>query len=452
VHRLLWPAVVLACCSIAVDPAGAQNTPSGRVGAYYFDGWAGPPSTFFFNGLIGGQYNGRRPLTGWRDDTAQSLDKQLSWAGDAGIGFFAFDWYFGAESRTDGTESLNHALGNYRAMSDHHGVNFALLYVNAPPFEIPAADWPAVSEAWVGDMANPSYERVEGKPILLILNSFSLSAQLGGEQGVNRVFSGLREAARRRGLPGVFIIGGIAMQRGEDWNLSGRAALTGQTYDAMTQYNYVGYAGGAPGERVYQDVVGAEKAFWEVLATEPAYRYVPDVMAGWDPRPWNETFEGQLFWFKRSAAEVGSFLHDAVSWVNTHPNMAVEPPGSPPLVMVESWNELGEGAQILPTDEARFTFLQAIAQALDIEWTPPTWQLTIKIALHRGAITVRPVGTVCRTTCTVTVTDDAEVTLVATPTRGYRFQAWSACVTPRLTCRLRIQDDVAVTALFRKKR
>jgi hypothetical protein len=305
VHRLLWPAVVLACCAIAVVPAGAQNTPSGRVGAYYFDGWAGPLSTFFFNGLIGGPYNGRRPLTGWRDDTAQSLDKQLSWAGDAGIGFFAFDWYFGAESRTDGTETLNHALANYRAMSDHHGVNFALLYVNAPPFEIPAADWPAVSEAWVDDMANPSYERVDGKPILLILNSFSLSAQLGGEQGVNRVFSGLRQAARRRGLPGVFIIGGIAMQRGEDWNLSGRATLTGQTYDVMTQYNYVGYAGGAPpGERVYQDVVGAEKAFWEVLATEPAYRYVPDVMAGWDPRPWNETFEGQLFWFKRSAAEV----------------------------------------------------------------------------------------------------------------------------------------------------
>jgi hypothetical protein len=452
-YRLLCPVALLACCaSIAAAPTRAAGTPSARLGVYYFDGWAGPLTTFFFSGLIDSPYSGRRPLSGWRDDTPESLDRQLGWAHDAGIGFFSFLWYYDAESRTDGGQSLNHALANYRALPNHHGVDYALYYANGPGGEIPASAWPAVSEEWAAKMADPDYERIDGKPVLFIHNSFYLSQQLGGEPVVNRVFAGLRAAARRHGLPGVYIIGGIAMQQGEDWTLGGKGVLSGQTYDAMTQYNYPTFAGVQPGERTYSDVVRSAEDFWDVMAHDDSYRFIPAVMAGWDPRPWNVMAGGQLFWFKRSAAEVGAFVRDAVDWTSRHPAMAVEPRGAPPLVMLESWNELGEGAQIVPTDEARFTFMQAIAHALGVEWTPAMWQLNVKLAPARGAITIRAARRVCRTTCTVAIADGTMLTLVAAAVKGYHFSKWSACSGSVPRCDVTVQDDTAVSAFFVRRR
>src|SRR5690348_1578218 len=97
--RVLIAAVVLVLLALVPRAAHTSTapTPSARVGAFYFDGWAGPTSDFHFDGLAHpgplGYFPQRRPLSGWRDNTPAALEAELRWAHADGISFFVFDWF-----------------------------------------------------------------------------------------------------------------------------------------------------------------------------------------------------------------------------------------------------------------------------------------------------------------------------------------------------------------------
>src|SRR5438067_4823272 len=145
-RRLLIAAASLALLGVIVAVGHASPGPaaSARVGAYYFDGWSGPLSNYHFEGLAwpgrNGQFPGRRPLSGWRDDSLDAMEAQLRWAHADGIGFFVFDWYWFNPDPT-GNGPINMAHDNYLKLADHDGVGYALLYVNQDPFGAPPAEW-----------------------------------------------------------------------------------------------------------------------------------------------------------------------------------------------------------------------------------------------------------------------------------------------------------------------
>ena len=246
-----WSLVLATLLGVAalIPAASAESsvnaTPSARVGAVYFDGWACPLSNFHFDGLVrpgpNGQFPERRPLSGWRDHTRDALTAQLRWAHAAGIDFFLFDWY------RDGIDPcLNVAHDNYRKLADRGGVGFAVLYVNHEPFGIPLDQWAAASERWVTeDFLDPDYTRIGGKPLFVVLDTTTARLQWGGSTGVNSALEILRATARRHGLPGVFVVGG----RYTDWlntecfpscdgTDGGPGGLPTEHYDALTEYGY----------------------------------------------------------------------------------------------------------------------------------------------------------------------------------------------------------------------
>src|SRR5438093_10944151 len=83
-HVLVAAASLALLALLALVPAAARTStqpmPSASVGAFYFDGWAGSLSNFHFAGLLKGEFSGRRPLSGWRDNTPEALQAQLRWA------------------------------------------------------------------------------------------------------------------------------------------------------------------------------------------------------------------------------------------------------------------------------------------------------------------------------------------------------------------------------------
>jgi hypothetical protein len=80
------------CVIATAGPASVQT--GARLGAYYFDGWAGPLTNFHFMGMPNGPYQNRQPLSGWQDNNNCAVEQQLAWAHSFGIDFFVFDWYF----------------------------------------------------------------------------------------------------------------------------------------------------------------------------------------------------------------------------------------------------------------------------------------------------------------------------------------------------------------------
>jgi hypothetical protein len=113
-------ACLLACAFVpAVARSSGSPSPDARVGAFYFDGWAGDTSSFHFGGLLSTPFSVRRPLSGWRDNTPASLKAQLRWAHEDGIGFFAFDWYYNPDP---GNGPINEAHDTYLKLKTTAGL------------------------------------------------------------------------------------------------------------------------------------------------------------------------------------------------------------------------------------------------------------------------------------------------------------------------------------------
>lgn len=456
--------VALSLAFLALLPAAARPsvapTPSALVGAYYFDGWSGPLSNSHFDGLVrpgsNGQFQGLRPLSGWRDNSPDAMQAQLRWAHADGISFFVFDWY-----RQDIDPLLNVAHDNYLKLPDHHGVGYALLYVNHDPFGFSPAEWPAAVNNWITeDFSNPDYMRIDGKPLLVIYDTTLFRQQMGGSSGVNQAIDTLQQAAKQHGLPGIFVVG----DRGTDYGNSqcfpvcdatdgGPNGLVTEHYDALSAYNYPLVIPPTRGARPYNDVVAGEEQAWSTIAQKSPFPYIPSVMTGWDPRPWDEEFFGTtLEWFTRTPVGVGGFLSDAIAWVGAHPSMQVEPTPTPPVVLVEAWNELGEGATVLPTADDGYSYGQAIASAVGVPWNaPPRYLVTVATGQH-GVVHSNPPGLSCPRRCRFHFDEGQQVTLTAIPKHGFAFSRWSkGCAGRRRTCGVILLSDSAFRANFRRR-
>jgi len=331
-------------CPIAA-PSTASNQTRARLGAYYFDGWSSPLTNFHFQGLPLGPYQSRQPLSGWQDFGSCAVEQQLAWAHNSGVDFFVFDWYFNTPVNEPG-DNLNSALQITHSLSNRHGMQYAILYVDSSTFTVQPADWPSAVTEWVGYMSDPAYVLVNGKPALFIYDVDAMRQAFGSSAAVSKAFNQLRAAAQAAGLPGVYIAGGILA--GYDHNTqNGSFPDTSSTvadgYDALTLYNYS--FGTDSGEQPFSVLSEAGEWVWSQAATKSPLPFIPAAMDGWDPRPWAE---GNV-WFDRSPQDVSSFASDAIIWANSNPQIRPEPFPTPPLVLLEAWNELGEGSYLIPT-------------------------------------------------------------------------------------------------------
>jgi hypothetical protein len=82
------------------------------------------------------------------------MEQQLAWD-NFGIDFFVFDWYYNALV-IEPSDNLNSALQITRALPDRHGMQYAIMFVNGPPFDPSAAGWTAAVNQWVSYMTDPS--------------------------------------------------------------------------------------------------------------------------------------------------------------------------------------------------------------------------------------------------------------------------------------------------------
>jgi hypothetical protein len=456
-------ALVVAALLPAAGGTTAPPTPTARVGAFYFDGWAGPLTSFHFGGLLGTPYAGRRPLSGWRDDASAALQAQLRWAHADGIGFFAFDWYYKPDP---GNGPINLAHDTYLRLPEHDGVGFALTYVNQPGFVIPPDQWASVADQWVTeDFLNTDYVRIDGKPLLIILDERFFNLQMGGAAGVNAAIATLQDAAKRHGLPGVFVVGGRYLS----WTsescfpkcLDTDGDFPNEHYDAITEFSYPYILEPEDGPRPYPEVAAAIKRMWDVIAQRSPFPHIPSVMAGFDARPM--VLSGQVqppdqggwplllgheTWFVTSPADVGGLVRDAVDWVQANPSMRVEPAPAPPVVLVQSWNELQEGAIIVPTDQDGYSYGQAIAQSVGIPWTPPPKHTLSVTPSPRGTVTSTPAGISCPPTCSAGFDEGLQVTLTAQPKPGSLLDRWSGCTDADPTCSVILVRDSTAGPVF----
>jgi hypothetical protein len=124
------------------------------------------------------------------------------------------------------------------------------------------------------------------------------------------------------------------------------------------------------------------------------------------------------------------------------------PGPAPPVVLIQSWNELQEGAILVPTDQDGYSYGQAIAQAVGIPWTPPP-KHTLRVApSSRGTVTSTPAGISCPPTCATQFDEGLQVTLTARPTHGSLLDHWRGCTDTDPTCSVVLVRDSTARPVF----
>jgi hypothetical protein len=311
------------------------------VGAYYFPGW---PAASNWRPLL--NFPERRPVLGYyREGDPEVMDWQIKWAVEHGISFFAFDWYW-----VQGATMLTHGLdGAFLHARYRRFMNFCLLWANHnPPHTSSEADLLAVTDYWIDHyFREPNYLRVDGRPMVIIFAPDRLTEDMGSE-AVAAAFEKMRARSRARGLPGLYLAACAAPAQD-----AGRR-LAREGYDAITGYTYPAAGAGDRLVAPYAQMARGFENIWNWFLKEGSLPYLIPIAPGWDSRPW--AGDTALVRTGNTPPEFEKMCRQARRRAESNAR-AVR------MVIIEAWNEWGEGAYIEPHAQYGFGYLDAVRRA-----------------------------------------------------------------------------------------
>ena len=346
-----------------------------RVGVYIFPGWYRDEGTTDYDypnhdeesewRLIA-EFAHPRPVLGFYDDSLPEVnDWHIQWAIEAGISWFAFDWYWNAgEKRLSWSLEKGFLEAEYNEQMDFciHWCNHGLDWREPLDFS---------AEALIEMMAymaehyftRPNYLTIDGRPVLMIWDIRSVFEANGGEEAFAAdVLPQLNAICHDHGLKDLFLIHvDNAPLRIADIEIGD--VITGYSYAHLTTDTPFGLPGAAP----YSELVDALPSHWDRIIETARLPFLIGTQSGWDSTP-------------RTLAHDRNPDHRWVRTGNTADLFKVtleagkmRIPDELPYFLVEAWNEWGEGSFIEPSRSHGFGHLEAIRQAFAPEAPPATW-------------------------------------------------------------------------------
>ncbi|MES2459026.1 MAG: hypothetical protein V4671_00475, partial [Armatimonadota bacterium] len=298
------------------------------------DAWTGGEVTRQVERTLGpDKYHSRLPwfaaVTGKdsvliRGETQEILDREIDYAADAGLDYWAFLLYPAADP-------MSRPLELYRSSSRRGRLGFCVILHNN--LGVSEAEWPRERDRVIALLRQPSYQKVRGgRPLVYV---FSASVPR---------FAALRAAIRAAGLDPYYV--------GMDWNpapgTSAKASLTNDGYQGTSAYAY-----GSSVATFAELARAVEENYWR-RAVRVGVPYVPLVTTGWDKRPrkdnpvsWEKdaAYHWQtVFTARATPGEIADHLRRALTFVNDHPDLC-----EANAVILYAWNEFDEGGWLAPT-------------------------------------------------------------------------------------------------------
>lgn len=338
------------------------------LGVNYFPGWT--EGTHRGWGRIV-PFPENKPLLGWYDENSPEVnDWQIKWALEHGISFFSYCWY--------GYDGQKNPMGNYSLTAALHEGLLNSKYKDLFKFTINWCPYSPISA--LGDLnedvfsywmenyfKKPYYLKIDNKPVLFIMTNESFRTDMESTAKIKQALEKMREDAKKEGFDGMYILGHFW-----GWKPGGASLLKNEGFDAGWAYvNWTRYTDpGRPMRPTSSEYLADQKANIEVWETFNI-SYVPTVSNFWDSMPWyKEKFRnngGGLMDLLRCRLTIKDYK-DLLVWTKNFMDEHKDPKN--PLnnmLLLDNWNEYGEGHFIAPSQGAGFSYLDAIREVFTEE-------------------------------------------------------------------------------------
>ena len=379
-----------------------------QVGTYIFPGWyRGKGSNAFPRVNINNdsewrlvaKYPAPRPVLGFYDDSLPEVnDWHIKWALEAGISFFAYDWYWNrGEKRLSRSLDDGFLNAKYKDMMGfcihwcNHPLDWTLHREAGASRDVASRDAQARSGSPSANLdfspealtemidycaknyfSQPSYLKIGNRPVFMVWNMQAvIDANGGAENFKKKVLPKINAVSQKYGFGNLFLV--IVNNQPQNLDKTGIA-------DAITRYGFADLVTHSkyktPGSAPYKEMVELLPGYWERMRTLKT-PYIVSTQAGWNDTPratklsWIRT-DNNVILFEQTLREG----RDVVK-----PDL--------PLFLIEAWNEWGEGSFIEPSHEFGFTQLDAIRHvfapnAPRNKWARPTKKQIIKYSVFNG--------------------------------------------------------------------
>lgn len=209
-------------------------------------------------------------------------------------------------------------------------------------------------------LSQPNYSRVNGRPVLLLWMPDNLITKLGSEEAAAEYIAGLRECARRHGLGEITILAvneyGDAAQLkrlGLDGGTGYHLDLTGGHHEQHRRLPDGTAVVDCHEDFLTQTVPGHEAA-WRATAQDchaHGLDYLVPVCPMQDWTPMNRDWKSVVY----DAATPETFAVMLARAEAVIADLKLSP-----VLLVEAWNEWGEGSYLEPSLEYGFRWLEAL--------------------------------------------------------------------------------------------
>lgn len=338
---LVNPAVKAPASAYVPKPVAV--TTDYDIGIFYFPGWS---LSSHWDPIR--NFPERMPALGYYAEGApQVLDWQIKWAAEHGVNFFAVDWYWMAAGQAAPPGELpNNFLEAYSASSYRDYVKFCIAYAddNGADAAGSESEFLDIVRAWIKEyFSQPGYYKIDGKPVIFILNPGLLDSNLGGSS--TQALADARKLASDAGTGGIYFVAAAVPSSVNQSETDG--------YDALSSYGYGSAGTDDPDESPYSDMVIGYSDIWDSILAVSKLPYLLPLSPGGDNRAW-ALFDAPLEQVRTgSSAELfEQMLENAKARIDSGK--------APRMVLVSAWNELGEGAYVEPTVGRGFGYLDAI--------------------------------------------------------------------------------------------
>lgn len=315
----------------------------------------------------------RKPSIGFYDEgDPEVADWQIKYALEHGIQGFIYCWYRQGLSPKI-SEALGHTIQALLRSKYIDMFTFSIMWENSSaglphePYSITAGVKDSkdmmdnLLPYWIEKFfKHPSYLKIDNKPVLFVFAPGRLHRQLGGPGGTKKVFEQMRAECRRHGFNGLIIIGCVHKV---DKNLLEEMGRAG--WDASAAYGVWGDITEQPVEDIegwltvpHRAALQAQKDVWLGKKRIGALPDIVTVMMGWDnrPYPWQLHRWRMPYWAGCSVDNYESALRAAKKIVDATPGDGLDKR----LIILDNWNEAGEGHYIQPCAGFGFGFLDAV--------------------------------------------------------------------------------------------